>query len=224
MVQPILVRPQGETYQLIAGERRWRAAKLAGLDSIPAIVKAINDKEALEIALIENLLREDLNPLDVAMAYKALQDEFKLSHEEIGQKLGVDRSTVTNTLRLLRLHPQVQAMIRDGRLSSGHARSLLAMESPDEQLRLAELFAQRQVSVRQAERMARAAAGRKASSQSKPTPRQDPNLLSARNELERTLGTKVRIVGDEKRGRIEISYYSGSDLQRIYELITWKLA
>jgi ParB family chromosome partitioning protein len=224
VVQPILVRPQGETYQLIAGERRWRAAKLAGLDSIPAIVKAIDDKEALEIALIENLLREDLNPLDVAMAYKALQDEFKLSHEEIGQKLGVDRSTVTNTLRLLRLPPQVQAMIRDGRLSGGHARSLLALESPDEQLRLAELFAQRQVSVRQAERMARAAAGRKASSQSKSTPRQDPNLLSAQNELERTLGTKVRIVGDEKRGRIEISYYSGSDLQRIYELITWKVA
>ena len=221
VVQPVLLRPAGGRYQLVAGERRWRAARLAGLETIPAVVRELADHEALELALTENLLREDLNPLEVAKAYQVLQEKYGLSHEEIGGRLGIDRSTVTNTLRLLRLPPEVQEMLMDGEISPGHARALLGLDSPVRQIQLAKLIVKQGLSVRQAENMVAHQTDRSAAAE-RPSekPKLDPNIRAAVLELERTLGTRVQILGNGKRGKIEISYYSAQDLNRIYDWIT----
>lgn len=222
VVQPILLRhaPGGlGRYHLIAGERRWRAARLAGLDAVPALVRDINDRDALELALTENLLREDLNAMEVARAYDSLQHKFALTHSEIAERLGVNRTTVTNTLRLLRLAPALQEMLEKGELSEGHARALLAVDSPETQAKLARRIVDRGLSVRQVEDMVAkrgAAAGRKTATVHAS---QDPNIRAAVLELERALGTRVKIIGNAKRGRIEISYFSAEDLNRIYEFI-----
>ena len=222
VVQPVLLRHApggGGRYHLIAGERRWRAARLAGLEAVPAIVRDINDRDALELALTENLLREDLNPMEVARAYESLQQKFGLSHSEIAERLGVNRTTVTNTLRLLRLAPPLQEMIENGGLSSGHARALLALDSQAAQEKLARLIVRRGLSVRQVEDMVAKRdkqSGRKTGTAAAPA---DPNTRAAILELERALGTRVKIVGTDKRGRIEINYFSAEDLNRIYELI-----
>jgi ParB family transcriptional regulator, chromosome partitioning protein len=223
VVQPILVRRKGERYELVAGERRWRAASMADLEVVPAIVRELPDQEALELALTENILREDLSPLEVAHAYHSLQEKFGYSHESIASRLGIDRSTVTNTLRLLKLPSEVQKMIDEKVLSSGHARALLACENPDEQVKLAHRIVQGGLSVRQVEKLA--SPGRRAShpkeTQSE-APKQDPNIKAAVLEMERTLGTRVRITGDENRGRIEILYFSSQDLDRLHGLLTKK--
>ena len=220
LIQPVLLRRAGARYQLVAGERRWRAARLAGVQKLPAIVRELSDKEALELSLTENLLRQDLNAIEVAHAYTSLQEQFKLSHEEIADRLGVKRATVTNTLRLLRLAPTIQEMISRSDISAGHARALLGLESATAQAQLAKMIVQQGLSVRQVENMV---AVREAAPPS-PKPeaaaaKVDPNTRAARIELERTLGTRVKIVGDEKRGKIEISYFSADDLNRIYEII-----
>jgi ParB family chromosome partitioning protein len=220
LVQPVLLRQNGARYQLVAGERRWRAARLAGLEKLPAIVRELSDKEALELSLTENLLRQDLNAIEVAHAYDSLQEQFKLTHEEIADRLGIKRVTVTNTLRLLRLAPSIQEMIGRGEISAGHARALLGLESAVAQAQLARLIIKQGLSVRQVESMV-------ALREAKAPPRQtetasakeDPNTRAARIELERTLGTRVKIIGSEKRGKIEISYFSAEDLNRIYEII-----
>jgi len=220
LVQPVLLRRSGARYQLIAGERRWRAARQAGLAVIPALVREIGDRDALELALTENLLREDLNPLEAAQGYTVLQQKHGLSHEEIAEHLGLDRSTVTNTLRLLRLPPEVQQMIVEGTISAGHARALLGLDSAAAQLRLAKLTAKQGLSVRQVENLA-ALRGLKAAK--KPgageAPKLDANLRAAVLEMERALGTRVKVRGNEKRGKIEISYFSPEDLNRLYEWI-----
>jgi ParB family chromosome partitioning protein len=220
LVQPVLLRRADGRYQLIAGERRWRAARQAGLTVIPAVVREIGDREALELALTENLLREDLNPLEAAQGYAALQQKHGLSHEEIAAHLGLDRSTVTNTLRLLRLPPEVQQMIAEGAISAGHARALLGLDSGAAQLRLAHLIVKQGLSVRQVENLV---VMRGSKSAKKPGARQAPkldaNLRAAVLEMERTLGTRVKLQGDEKRGKIEISYFSAEDLNRLYEWI-----
>jgi len=220
VVQPVLLRPAGGRYQLIAGERRWRAARQAGLASIPAVVRDIGDRDALELALTENLLREDLNPIEAAQGYAALQQKHGLKHEEIAERLGLDRSTVTNTLRLLRLPPEVQEMIGGGSVSAGHARALLGLESASAQLHLAHLIVKQGLSVRHVETLV---ALQGAKSTKKPhghaTPKLDANVRAAVLEMERTLGTRVKVQGDEKRGKIEISYFSAEDLNRIYEWI-----
>jgi len=220
VVQPVLLRRSGERYQLIAGERRWRAARQAGLTVIPALLREIGDRDALELALTENLLREDLNPLEAAQGYAALQQKHGLSHEEIAERLGLDRSTVTNTLRLLRLPPEVQRMIEERAISAGHARALLGLESEAAQLRLAQLIVKQGLSVRQAENLV-ALRGSKSSKKNEgvDAPKLDPNVRAAVLEMERALGTRVKVQGDEKRGKIEISYYSPEDLNRIYEWI-----
>jgi len=218
IVQPVLLRPVNGRYQLVAGERRWRAAQLAGLERIPAVIRDVSDHEALELALTENLLREDLNPLEVAHAYQALQEKYGLSHEQIADRLGVDRSTVTNTLRLLRLPPVVQESIGSGEMSSGHARALLGLDSETAQIRLAKLIVKQGLSVRQVERLV-ALRGLKSEAKKPAEARIDPNIRAAVLELERTLGTRVRIVGNEKGGRIEIRYFSAEDLNRIYDWI-----
>ncbi len=220
MVQPVLLRRADARYQLVVGERRWRAARLAGLDAIPAVVRELSDKDAVELALTENLLREDLNPIEVAHAYDSLQERFRLSHEEIAERLGVNRTTVTNTLRLLKLPSPVQEMLQKGELTSGHARCLLGLDSPAAQSQLAQAIVQQGLSVRQVENIV---ASREAESTRRPkrvaTPELDANTRAAALELERTLGTRVKIFGNRNRGRIEISYFSGEDLNRIYELI-----
>jgi len=220
LVQPVLLRRSGARYQLIAGERRWRAARQAGLAVIPALVREIGDRDALELALTENLLREDLNPLEAAQGYTVLQQKHGLSHEEIAAHLGLDRSTVTNTLRLLRLPPEVQQMIVEGTISAGHARALLGLDSAAAQLRLAKLTAKQGLSVRQVENLA-ALRGLKPAK--KPgageAPKLDANLRAAVLEMERALGTRVKVRGNEKRGMIEISYFSPEDLNRLYEWI-----
>jgi ParB family transcriptional regulator, chromosome partitioning protein len=223
VIQPVLLRhgvQSGDRYQLVAGERRWRAAKLAGLKGVPAVVRELADRDALELALTENLLREDLNALEVAKAYEGLQTQFQLSHEEIAERLGFDRSTVTNTLRLLKLPPSVQQLIGEGSLTAGHARALLGLESTEAQVRMAELIDKRGLSVRGAEMLValeqREAKAHKAKAREGT---QDSNTRAAVLEMERALGTRVRLTGDSNRGAIEISYFSGEDLNRLYQYI-----
>lgn len=226
IVQPILLRraPTGAgRYQLVAGERRWRAARLAGLETLPAVVRDLSDRDALEVGLTENLLRQDLNGLEVARAYETLQTKFGLSHEEIANRLGVNRSTVTNTLRLLRLATSVQDMVVKGDLSPGHARALLGVESESAQTRLARLVSEQGLSVRQVENLVGEQRSKPARKNAAPTSASpDPNTRAAVLELERTLGTRVRISGNSKRGKIEISYFSSEDLNRLYEWIVRK--
>lgn len=219
VIQPVLVRPAGDRFQLVAGERRWRAAKLAVLEAVPAIVRSLDDRDALEFALTENLLRDDLGPLETARAYKSLQDRFGLSQEEIASRLGINRVTVTNTLRLLRLPASIQRMIEENQLTAGHARALLAVENEPMQLQLAERAVRRGLSVRELEKLATTPRVNAALA-AEPEKRQpDPNVRSAIVELERRLGTRVRISGDGHRGSIQISYFSAEDLDRIYNTI-----
>jgi ParB family chromosome partitioning protein len=218
VVQPILLRANAGAegrYQLVAGERRWRAARLAGLETIPAVIRDLTDQDALELALTENLLRQDLNPLDVAHAYQALQDTYHLSHEQIAARLGVNRSSVTNTLRLLRLPTAVREMLLKQEISYGHARALLGLESEHAQVQLASMIAKQGLSVRQVENTVAMQATKPPAAK----PPVDPNVRAATLELERTLGTRVKIHGDGRRGKIEITYFSAEDLSRIYDMI-----
>jgi ParB family chromosome partitioning protein len=213
-IQPIVVRPAGERYQIIAGERRWRAAQRLGLSRVPVAIKSISDENLLEVSLIENIQRENLNPIEEAKAYHRLSQEFGLTQEQVAQRTGKDRSTVTNLLRLLKLPKEIHQMMLDDRLSMGHARAILAVEGAPEQRALAEKTIEHGWSVRQVEKVI--AAG-KASNDPKKTKRVDPNVRAATETLERSLGTRVRIVERGKKGRIEIEYYSQEELQRLYE-------
>lgn len=221
IIQPVLLRRSGERYQLVAGERRWRAAQIAGLDAIPAIVRDLDDREAIELALTENLLRDDLGPIETANAYRSLQERFGISQEEIARRLGLNRVTVTNTLRLLKLDSRIQEMIERGELIAGHARAILGLPSTDDQMRLAEKVVERGLSVREAEKIASATGSpsRQAKREEEQPHPVDPNIRAAVVELERRLGTRVRISGDGHKGRIEVSYFSAEDLNRLYELI-----
>jgi ParB family chromosome partitioning protein len=222
VVQPILVRrsaPAEGRYQLVVGERRWRAARLAGLEAVPAIIRELTDQDALELALTENLLRQDLNPLEVARAYQVLQEKYHLSHDQIAERLGINRSSVTNTLRLLRLPPAVQRMLSKDEITYGHARALLGLDSEAAQVQLAARIARQGLSVRQVENMVASRGARPAAPKTAAKAPTDPNVRAATLELERRLGTRVRILGDGRRGKIEISYFSPQDLNRIYDLI-----
>ncbi len=225
VVQPVLLRPAPATperYQLVAGERRWRAAKLAGLEAVPALVRELSDRQTIELALTENLLREDLNPLDVARSYDSLQKQFGLNHEEIAARLGVTRSVVSNTLRLLRLPEPVQAMLSDGRLSAGHARALAGLRDPATAEAMAEKIVRKSISVRQTEEWVAAGGSAPPRREAKETPKVDPNVRAAVLELERTLGTRVKIVGTPNRGRIEVQYFSAEDLNRLFDWMVHK--
>jgi ParB family chromosome partitioning protein len=226
IIQPLIVQTAGpQTYQLIAGERRWRAARIAGLTHVPAVIQQFAQDHLLEIALVENIQREDLNPIEVAQALDRLHREHQMSHEEIGRRTGKDRSTITNLLRLLKLPTEVQVLIAEHRLSMGHARAILGLPDEGQQRQLAERSAAQGLSVRQVERLVQDATARRdpPGSVERDAPRapvQDANVAAAVRELEAALGTRVRIVQQSPdRGRIEIDFFSVDELDRIYTLI-----
>ncbi len=217
LVQPIVVRTNGSRFTLIVGERRLRAAKLAGLTDIPALVREIDKDHILEVTLIENIQREDLNPIEIASALQRMIDELQLSHEEVAARTGKDRSTITNLLRLLRLPPDVRELIAEGRISGSHARAIAGLEDAEQQRGLAEKTVAQGLSVRQAERAVRALSN---TAKGKANTELDPNIAAALNDLEQRLGTKVRLIGKGRgKGKIEIEYYSAQDLERIYSIL-----
>lgn len=218
IIQPILVRPSGDRYLIVAGERRWRAAKQAGLAEIPAIVRDIGDERLLEIALIENIQREDLNPIEVAQALRRLAQELQLSHEELAQRTGKDRSTISNLLRLLRLPIEVQNLVAEDQLSMGHARAVLALEHETQQIEVAERVVAQGLSVRAVEKLIKSMLEPPAKPDPEPL---DPNVAAAETRLTEVLGTPVRLKSRGKnKGRIEIDYSSQDELDRIYSLLT----
>ena len=216
VIQPVVVRRAGQGYQLIVGERRWRAAKLAGLEKIPAVVREATDAESLELALIENLLREDLNPIEEAEAYQKLLAQFAWTQEELAERVGKDRSSIANCLRLLKLPESIQADLRAGRLTMGHARALLSLGSAADQLRLREEILAHSWSVRATEEDVQ----RKRSQLPRRPLRRSPELGALEDTLREALVTRVRLVGNERRGRIEIAYTSREDLDRLTEILT----
>ncbi len=216
VIQPIVVRATGQGYQLIVGERRWRAAKMAGLQSIPAVLREATDSQSLELALIENLLREDLNPMEEAEAYQRLLAQFAWTQEELAERVGKDRSSIANCLRLLRLPESIQADLRAGRLTMGHARALLSLESAADQLRLREEILAHSWSVRATEEDVQ----RKRRLLPRRPVRRSAELGALEDALREALVTRVRLVGTERRGRIEIAYASREDLDRLSELLT----
>jgi ParB family chromosome partitioning protein len=216
VLQPVVVRRVGEGYQLIVGERRWRAAKLAGLTHIPAVVREATDAQSLELALVENLLREDLNPMEEAEAYERLLAQFGWTQEELAQRVGRDRSTIANCLRLLKLPELIQADLRAGRLTMGHARALLSLASPAEQLRLREEILAHSWSVRATEEGVQL----KRKKLARRLTRRSPDLTAVEDAWRSALATRVRLVGSERAGRIEIVYTSAEELDRLTELVT----
>jgi ParB family chromosome partitioning protein len=214
LVQPIVVRRRPEGFQLVAGERRLRAAQMAGLEMIPALIKKVTDQETLEFALLENLQREDLNPMEEARAYQRLQSAFHLRQQDVAQRVGKDRSTVANVLRLLQLPAAVQEDIEAGRLSMGHARALLGLKSVVDQQRLRDRVIAEGLSVRATE--ARVRAWTKPPAEKRPKAAQ---LLAVEDSLGRQLGTRVAIKPGRQSGRIEITYRGEADLQRLLGLL-----
>jgi ParB family chromosome partitioning protein len=220
VVQPIVVRPlEDGFFQLIAGERRWRAAQIAGLSRVPAVIREAGEHDVLELALIENLQREDLNPIEEAQAYDRLISEFSLTQEEVARRVGKNRTTIANMLRLLRLPPEVQQWLRDNRLTTGHAKALLSLNDLNAILDSARKIIQGNYSVRQAEmlvsRYANNPAGKDDSAGNAETV--DPNVKAAIHTLEQVLGTKVTVQENGGKGRIELHFFSFEEMNRLYE-------
>src|SRR5690348_1652431 len=219
IVQPLVVRRRGDRYELIAGERRWRAARLAGLEKVPVVVKDVADKDLLEIALIENIQREDLNPIEEALAYQRLIENVGLTQEALAARVGRDRSYITNYLRLLKLPEDLQKLVVEGRLSTGHARTILGLSHVDLQRKIARQVIDGGLSVRATEHLVRKAVD--GTAPPKTASAVDPNIRAAETKLRRALGTQVRIVQlrGEGQGKVEISFFSNQDLDRIYNLL-----
>jgi ParB family chromosome partitioning protein len=221
VLQPIVVRSKGDgDYELVAGERRLRAAKAAGLTRIPAVVRELTNEQSLEVALVENLQREDINAIDAAVAYKRLSEEFGLSQEDLAFGMGKSRSAIANTMRLLSLPEAIKQELKSGRIAEGHARAILSVEGEPAQVELCKRITGAGLSVREAERLAKewsAGGGRSSGNVSRETvlANEDPNLLEAESQLRRLYGTKVSIVQGKDRGRIVMEYYSGDDLERL---------
>ncbi len=214
VIQPVLVRPAGEMFELVCGERRLRAARMAGQDRIPAIVRDVPDEKMLELALIENIQRHDLNPIEKARGVRRMISELELTQEEAGRRLGLNRSTVANMLRLLELSDELQAMVSRGTLSAGHARALLAVEDEARRARLATLIAEKGMSVREAERMA--ADGRDGHKTTKLT-RPSPNVVQLEERLSEALGTKVEVKPRRRGGKIVVHFTDNDDFERLFE-------
>lgn len=222
VIQPVLVRRAIDGYELIAGERRLRAAAMLKLENIPAIIKDVNDVDMLEIALIENIQREELNPIEEAKAFERLTTEFNFTQDKIAQTLGKDKSTISNAVRLLRLPQKVQEHVSKGAITAGHAKALLGLTTEDEQCRACNIIINKGLSVRETEKLVerrRAEAGTQ-----KKSVKHDHNLDSVAIEMQQALGTRVKIFHGKKRGTIQIEYYSTEDLNRILDIITSKKA
>ncbi|MGZ3569107.1 MAG: ParB/RepB/Spo0J family partition protein [Thermodesulfobacteriota bacterium] len=221
ILEPLLVRRTEQGYELIVGERRWRAAQKAGLKEVPVLVKETERREALEISLIENLQREDLNPIEEAEAFKQLIEEFNISQEELSKRVGKDRTTVTNTLRLLKLPLEVRDHLLQNRITSGHARAILSLENKEKQKELCTLIIKRGLSVREAEAIAKRWSEKPKKSVAPARKKGDleSQLSSLQDSMRKYLGTKVHLSQKGKGGKIEIEYYSHEDLERIVEAI-----
>jgi len=216
VIQPLVVRERPDGYELIAGERRWRAAFKAGLGEVPIVIKNVPDHEVLRLSLIENIQRENLNPMEEAEAYLRLTEEFDLTQENLATLVGKDRSTITNTLRLLKLPEKVRHDVASGKISSGHARAILGLENDVKKQELHREVLKRELSVRQTEKLAK-----KMRSQPHPAPRQkeDVEMQYIREKLQQLLGTQVKIIRKGQKGRIEIVFFSDDELERIIETI-----
>lgn len=219
MIQPIIVQKKEDGYELIAGERRWRAVQLLGIEKIPALIKEVSDPEALEMALIENIQRENLNPVEEALAYEKLIQEFSLTQDELAKRVGRDRASIANHLRLLRLPEAIRQDLEDSRVSMGHARALLGLKTGKEQEAVRDMIVKRGLSVRETEALIRrmqkkTETGEKA--------KKDIFLLSVEEDLEKSLNTKVKISPGKRGGKIEIYYYSEEELQRLLDEIKEK--
>ncbi|HEU5181596.1 MAG TPA: ParB/RepB/Spo0J family partition protein, partial [Candidatus Polarisedimenticolia bacterium] len=220
-IQPVIVTEEEGSFHLVAGERRWRAAQMAGIPRIPAILRTVSDDRKLEMALVENIQRQELNPLEEAKAYELLLTDLQLTQEEVAKRVGKDRSTIANQLRLLKLPNKVQNMISDGLIDGGHARAILSLPDEKQQIEAAERVVNGLLTVRETEEMVRSRT--KASPQAPgnaPAPR-DPNVIAAEERLTKSLGSRVRLVSGKKKGtgRIEIDYYSEDDLDRLFSLL-----
>lgn len=221
VLQPLLVQKKGDFYEIIAGERRWRAAKLAGLKEVPVVIREYTRQQSMEIALIENVQREDLNPIEEAKAYQRLMQEFSLKQEEIAARVAKNRVTITNSMRLLKLDERVQEMLSQNQISGGHARALLAVDDPDLQFQLAGKIVAESLSVREVEKLVKSLSKKKEPKEKK---EEDESISLIFRELEdrmkTSMGTKVSINRkDKNKGRVEIEYYSEAELERIVELI-----
>jgi ParB family chromosome partitioning protein len=215
VLQPVIVSRVGDgTFRLVTGERRWRAASLAGLKKMPALVRDVASKDSLEIALIENIQREDLNPIETAEAFRKLTTDFNLTQEELSDKVGKDRATIANYLRLLKLPEEVKSLIYNGSLSMGHAKALLAIEGRSIQIEAARKIIKMGFSVREAEALTK-----KGMKPKKPGIAKDPQISSLEEKLIRSLGTRVRILHKGKKGKIEIEYYSLEELDRLLDIL-----
>jgi len=224
ILEPLIVRRTDQGYELIVGERRWRAAQKVGMKEVPVMVKEVKGKEAFEISLIENLQREDLNPIEAAEAFKHLIDEFNLSQEDLSKRIGKDRSTITNILRLLKLPSEVRNQLLQNRITSGHARAILSLEDKEKQKELCALIIKKDLSVREAEAIAKRWSEKPQKTVASVRRRGDleSQLSSLQDSLRKYLGTKVQITQKDKKGKIEIEYYSHEDLERIVETIIGK--
>jgi ParB family chromosome partitioning protein len=216
ILQPIVVVPEEDNYTIIIGERRWRAAKKIGLQTIPVIIRNLTKAQQHEAMLIENLQREDLNSLEIATAYQKMIQEFSYTQEDVAKKVGKDRTSIANYLRLLKLPDEVQELIADGKLSMGQARALIPIENPERQRSMALRIAKDSLSVREVEKWVRRL---QSPSEKSPKAPMDPDLLIFQEELLKLLGTKVVISGDQNKGVLKIFYYTLDDLNRIYEKI-----
>ncbi len=215
VLQPVIVSRVGDgTFRLVTGERRWRAAALAGLKKMPALIRDVASKDSLEIALIENIQREDLNPIETAEAFRRLVTDFNLTQEELSDKVGKDRATIANYLRLLKLPEEIKSLIYNGSLSMGHAKTLLTIEGRANQIEAARKIIKGGLSVREAEALTK-----KVTKPKKAKVIRDPQISSLEGKLIRSLGTKVRILHKGKKGKIEIEYYSLDELDRLLEIL-----
>lgn len=216
IVQPIIVRKEENTYKIVAGERRWRAARLAGLNSLPVIVKDVTNKQVMEMALIENIQREDLNPIEEAEAYERLLNEYNMTQEELSKSIGKNRSTIANIIRLLALCDNVKEHLIHGEISSGHARALLSIEDIEVQENLCREIIEKNLNVRDTENLVKKILSDQ--KKDKKVKYEDENLVKIEDELKKILGTKVKLSSNNKKGKIMIEYYSNDELERLLEI------
>ena len=219
IIQPLVLQKKGNIYSIIAGERRWRAAKKVGLKEVPAVINELSDKQILEVSLIENIQREDLNPIEEAIAYKKLTDDFKLTQEELSKQIGKSRTAITNCMRLLNLDSRVQDYLIDGVITEGHGRALLSLEDKEMQYKMALDIIDKELSVRQTENIIKNFKKKNINKKEKEDDNIKPYYNAIENKLENLFNTKVVLRSKGNRGKIQIEYYSEEDLQRIIDIL-----